>query len=183
MNIRVTRDTRKRNHWVRLEAGGYTVQAAVYDEPSKHGLDGGRVSKLFIGKPCHDGRGLYDWLYAFDRGKTDRWSNTAPKDVVMAVVAFLEALPPVHAVEGMVCTPVTVHDLIPGFGSYVHDMEQNLRMDAATWADYEHNPVPFLLDLVLDFGDFGDIPEDKREGMALHAIRGLFRPDWTGGGE
>lgn len=49
---------------------------------------------------------------------------------------------------------ITVYEVLPGFDSYVADMEVNLKMDPETWAQYRENPVPFVTDLLLDFGEF-----------------------------
>lgn len=48
--------------WVEGEAYGYHYYAKVYDEPSKYGIENGRISKLEITDPngiicCHYDRG------------------------------------------------------------------------------------------------------------------------------
>ena len=53
---------------------------------------------------------------------------------------------------------MTVYDLLPEFDSYVCDMEANLEMDPETFAEYQHDPRPFLYDLLYDFAT--NIPEN-----------------------
>lgn len=63
MNIEVTQ---KADGWMlgTIE-GGYEWQAKVYEKPSEFGINGGRVSKLFI-RPV--GLGWQPALISYDRG-------------------------------------------------------------------------------------------------------------------
>jgi hypothetical protein len=78
-------------------------------------------------------------------------------------------------------TKATVHDLIPEFDSYVHDMEQNLKMDgedSTDWQDYLANPVPYVTDLLLDFGDWTKfVDEDYRVTAQMAAKKWAGQED------
>jgi len=59
------------NDWihVRHPQSGYTAQVRYFEEPSEYGIDGGRISKLWIAGP--DGKARVE----YDRG----WSKRPPK--------------------------------------------------------------------------------------------------------
>lgn len=61
------------NGWITALIEGRWVQAKIYDEPSKYGVNGGRVSKICIGKTDHfipiQNSDFYDQMcYNYDRG-------------------------------------------------------------------------------------------------------------------
>ena len=64
---------------------------------------------------------------------------------------------------------ISVWDIIPDFGSYVSDMESNIRMDEETWERYEDEPEGFLIDLLGDFG-IGDWEDDQIESAVLYYL-------------
>lgn len=66
---------------------------------------------------------------------------------------------------------LSVHDLIEDWGSYLHDMEHNLEMDAHTWARYQKNPVPTYKDLLMDFGKFPTEDYDEIVKIVDNAAR------------
>lgn len=49
---------------------------------------------------------------------------------------------------------LSVHDLIPDFGSYIADVESNLQNDPEGWKCYQKNPAPTVEDVLCDFGKF-----------------------------
>lgn len=49
---------------------------------------------------------------------------------------------------------LTAFDLCPSFGSYLNDMESCLQRDAEAWKKYSENAVPFISDMLCDFGTF-----------------------------
>lgn len=81
--------------WITAIIEGRWVQAKVYDEPSHYGINGGRVSKLAIGKT--DTRQQYSNFfdqmdYNYDRG-LDFKRRTLPIATFRKILAQLEALP------------------------------------------------------------------------------------------
>lgn len=74
--------TRLRNNtgtgWITGNVGRFTVQAKVYDEGSHYGIDGGRVSKLWI----KDGAEV---VYNYDRGLD--FSTIADADLATIIAA------------------------------------------------------------------------------------------------
>lgn len=73
--------------WVRGEGGGYKYQAKVYNEPSDYGIDGGRVSKLFIYEP----RGAA--VVEYDRGWGMRPKSPEVTKVYKEIMQKLKQLP------------------------------------------------------------------------------------------
>lgn len=61
---------------------------------------------------------------------------------------------------------ISVWDILPDFGSYVSDMESNIRMDEETWERYEDEPEGYLIDLLGDFG-IGEWEDDQIESAVL----------------
>ena len=47
---------------------------------------------------------------------------------------------------------LTAYDLCPEIDSYMHSVEENLRADGRSWSKYQRNPVPFVVDVLNDFG-------------------------------
>ena len=93
----------------------------------------------------------------------------APKDSAYAkrkvVEAELERVAKAHKTAKFIAevTPLiakliemdgklSVWDILPDFGSYVADMENNIKMDTDTLYSYETDPSPFYRDLLGDFG-------------------------------
>jgi len=83
--------------WVTCRIEGRYVQAKVYDQKSSFGINGGRVSKLSIGKTAYINSNL-DFLeqmdFNYDRGAD---FNHLPRGVLGKVLVELEALPPCPA--------------------------------------------------------------------------------------
>ncbi|WP_209121487.1 hypothetical protein [Alkalihalobacillus sp. BA299] len=48
------------SNWVKGEVDGREYQAKLYDEGSMFGIDGGRISKLWVDGLCHYDRGWDD---------------------------------------------------------------------------------------------------------------------------
>lgn len=87
MNIQIT----SRDLWVTGTIEGYNWEAKVYDEPSKFGIDGGRVSKLTIwNENIRKKRNLSRASIAsYDRG----WDiNPKNQRIYLALIDFLENL-------------------------------------------------------------------------------------------
>ena len=79
--------------WVTAIIEGRWVQAKVYNDPSSFGINGGRVSKLAIGKTDkRDGRKNFfnQMCYNYDRGLDFDHTN---RGLVERIVAQLEKLP------------------------------------------------------------------------------------------
>lgn len=86
-------DTRAKNGWITCQIAGRYVTAKVFDEPSHYGINGGRVSKLSIGKTATRDitRNFSDQMaYEFDRGLCKDEIDGA---TLAQIVAALEALP------------------------------------------------------------------------------------------
>ena len=49
---------------------------------------------------------------------------------------------------------VTPHDLIEDWGSYLNDVEVNLKMDPYAWKKYLKDPTGVYTDVLNDFGNF-----------------------------
>ena len=97
ITISSTKDARKQTGWIdativvsdNKDLSGHfegRLQAKVYDKPSIHGIDNGRVSKLWVAS-LGDAR---EDLYNYDRGLD--FSNL-PQNTVRAIIDFLENLP------------------------------------------------------------------------------------------
>ena len=86
MNIEVTQ---KADGWMlgTIE-GGYEWQAKVYEKPSEFGINGGRVSKLFI-RPV--GLGWQPALISYDRGWDKRPETQDAKVVFETLINYLES--------------------------------------------------------------------------------------------
>jgi len=81
--------------WITAIIEGRWVQAKVFDEPSVFGVNGGRVSKLAIGKTDtrDPTRNFFDQMdYNYDRG-LDFKRRTLPVATLRKIIAELEALP------------------------------------------------------------------------------------------
>lgn len=79
--------------WITAIIEGRWVQAKVYDEPSKFGINNGRVSKLAVSKTStrDENKDFFEQMcYNYDRGLD---FNEAPKDLIKKIVAELETLP------------------------------------------------------------------------------------------
>lgn len=80
--------------------------------------------------------------------------------------------------DGMVINPpapprdVSVYDILPYFDSYIADMENNLQGDPDTWALYETNRVPFIIDLLGDFGEGDWTPTEIKNAAERHERTG-----------
>lgn len=75
-------------NWINLKNGSgnnATLQAQiqVFDEKSKYGINGGRISKLFIAE-ANKGWGTY--LYEYDRGLIQNSTDKAVKRFVEEIV-------------------------------------------------------------------------------------------------
>lgn len=58
---------------------------------------------------------------------------------------------------------LSVYDILPQFDSYIADVENNLSMDPVEWRSYLQDPAPYLIDMILDFGEFFPEGQDKIE--------------------
>ena len=74
--------------WVSGSVGGYAYEASVYDEPSRFGINEGRVSKLWVWTADRQ-----DELLAYDRG-WDKEPSEAHRELYEALLNHLETLPP-----------------------------------------------------------------------------------------
>jgi hypothetical protein len=79
--------------WVTARVCGRWVQAKVYDTPSIYGINGGRISKLFVGKTSalEAGGDFFSKMdYSYDRGLD---FNYLPQELLHEIVGELEKLP------------------------------------------------------------------------------------------
>ena len=79
--------------WVTAIINGRWVQAKVYDEPSRFGINNGRVSKCVIGKTStrDQNKNFLDQMdYAYDRGLD---FNNLSADDLNSIITQLEKLP------------------------------------------------------------------------------------------
>ena len=82
--------------WITAIVDGRWVQAKVYDEGSCFGINGGRVSKLSIGKSetRDPNANFFDQMaYHYDRGLDFHHKRQLSKKVLDSIVSKLEALP------------------------------------------------------------------------------------------
>ena len=75
--------------WLTAIMEQHWVKAKVYDTPSKHGVNGGRVSKLIIGSSMEEPSGN-EIIYEYDR---ELVFDKAPPELVSTIVARLEEFP------------------------------------------------------------------------------------------
>ena len=79
--------------WITAIICGRWVQAKVYDEPSIHGINKGRVSKLVVGKSdqCKPNQNFHNQMcFSYDRGIN---FDNAPDGLINSIVYELEQLP------------------------------------------------------------------------------------------
>lgn len=74
--------------WVKGQLGKYSFSAKVYGEPSKYGINKGRVSKLFIWQ--EPGKAS---VVNYDRGWDIRPEGDEITEAFEKILAFLEAMP------------------------------------------------------------------------------------------
>lgn len=83
--------------WITAIANGRWVQAKVYDEPSVHGINSGRVSKLVIGKTdTRDAnKDFFEQMdFNYDRGLD---FDNLPDGILNSILNELEALPKLYS--------------------------------------------------------------------------------------
>lgn len=79
--------------WITAIICGRWVQAKVYDEPSIHGINDGRISKLIVGKSdqCKLYQNFHNQMcFSYDRGIS---FDNAPDGLINSIVYELEQLP------------------------------------------------------------------------------------------
>lgn len=54
--------------WLTARVQGRKIQAKIFDEGSRFGINNGRISKLHISRKGAEGLGLRDACYNYDRG-------------------------------------------------------------------------------------------------------------------
>ncbi len=64
---------------IRIDGKEYLIEAKVYDNPSMFGINGGRVSKLYIETPDEEE------ICCYDRG----WSSDKPDNEFIQKVLFM----------------------------------------------------------------------------------------------
>jgi len=89
-----TRVKREENHWVTGFFDKYFFEAKLYDNGSKYGIDGGRISKLRICyfKTIANKKRAVDVVY-YDRGWETRPKTAYSVNAYWIIVAYLETLP------------------------------------------------------------------------------------------
>lgn len=95
--MNVLADYRADTGWITAIISGRWCQAKVYNLPSHFGINGGRVSKLCVGRSDRrDPKApFFDQMdYNYDRGLD---FDNLPEGVLSEIVAELEELPPVDA--------------------------------------------------------------------------------------
>ena len=80
----------KRNHWVDGNIDSFRFQAKVFDIGSKYGIDGGRVSKLFVWDASI---GFSSCIISYDRRWELKPKNDEQQEILRACLDYLEALP------------------------------------------------------------------------------------------
>ena len=80
----------KRDHWVDGTIESFRFQAKVFDEGSKYGIDGGRVSKLFVWDASI---GFGSCIVCYDRGWDVRPKGNEQQELLRALIKYLEVLP------------------------------------------------------------------------------------------
>ncbi len=107
MNIEVTQ---KADGWMlgTIE-GGYEWQAKVYEKPSEFGINGGRVSKLFI-RPV--GLGWQPALISYDRGWDKRPETQDAKVVFETLLNYLESTTNKNSERNMDMNEKTIEDAL-----------------------------------------------------------------------
>lgn len=88
-------DSRGTNGWVTCIIAGRWVQAKLFDVGSKHGINRGRISKLYISKEAMRDRSsdfTKQMAYAYDRGLE---KNELCDEDIDVVITALEKLPAV----------------------------------------------------------------------------------------
>ena len=107
MNIEVTQ---KADGWMlgTIE-GGYEWQAKVYEKPSEFGINGGRVSKLFI-RPV--GLGWQPTLISYDRGWDKRPETQDAKVVFETLLNYLESTTNKNSERNMDMNEKTIEDAL-----------------------------------------------------------------------
>ena len=81
--------------WYKGMIGGYTFEAAVYDEPSVYGINEGRISKLMVWDETK--RQQYRNIFSAAIMNYDRGWDIEPqkrhKALINALIAYLENIP------------------------------------------------------------------------------------------
>lgn len=94
IEMQILKSHDKKTGWLTAEICGRWVQAKVFDKPSSYGINGGRVSKLSIGRINFlDGyeKDFLDRLdFHYDRGES---FNNLPDGMLQKIVSKLESLP------------------------------------------------------------------------------------------
>lgn len=88
--VTITKDSRQADNWVTGKVNGYYFEAKVYDEPSHYGINGGRVSKLWMRDVA-----TREVVCAYDRGWSVRPQTPEAKEAMKEVLAKMKALLPV----------------------------------------------------------------------------------------
>ena len=83
MNIEITGVTRALNNWILGIVGPFRFAIVHFPDPSKYGIDGGRISKLWIAP-----RGGGPEAASYDRGWSTR-PDPADADAAAALAAIL----------------------------------------------------------------------------------------------
>ena len=88
--MKILNDSRKTSNWFTAIIAGRWVQAKIYNEGSEYGINGGRISKLWISKDVNPANVSGD-DYSYDRGLD--YNNLTDATILPKVLKALEALP------------------------------------------------------------------------------------------
>ena len=80
----------KRDYWIDGTIDGFRFQAKVFDVGSKYGIDGSRVSKLFVWDAVIS---FSSCIISYDRGWDVKPKNCEQREILQALLEYLEALP------------------------------------------------------------------------------------------
>lgn len=83
----------QRDNWIEAVIADHWIQAKVFDEPSRYGINGGRISKLFIARNNHIDQNMpfhSQMIFVYER---ELDLDDAPACLVQTVVDALEKLP------------------------------------------------------------------------------------------
>ena len=73
-------------NWVEGEVDGYRFQAKVFDEGSEYGINGGRISKLWMAKILEPWMTTGGAIIEYDRGWSTADGEEADEELILATV-------------------------------------------------------------------------------------------------
>ncbi len=74
--------------WLTARVRGRKTQAKIYDEPSRFGIDNGRITKLHVSRAGVETMGLDDACYNYDRGGDIDLSDPVVPEIIRELEAW-----------------------------------------------------------------------------------------------